>query len=147
MPKIDPNTLRRKPKTTFTAVLADSLSGVSQEHEFRILTANEMLAAQDEADQLALKHIDKQVPLGIVGDEVVHASRRAINVASVVAFAQTADDGPDRYTVKELLLLMASDEITNSVMSIYNKVLGSQEEESDEGNSHQTSGAPSPDAV
>lgn len=147
MPKINPNQLRRKPRTTFEGVLKDSLSGIEEKREFRYLTAAEALAAQDEADAIIEKYIKKAEPLGIVDGQPVFVSTTAANMAATVAFAQTAPDGDERYTPVELLLLMASDEMIVCITNIWMQVMSNAPEPEDSkddglGNSEETTGNP-----
>lgn len=144
MAKIDPNKLRRKPKGFFTQDVADSVNGVSHSLKFRFLSTTEMLAAQDDAEKLIQQYIVNGEPLGSVDGEPVHASTRAIHLASTLAFAQ---EGPleDRYSIVELLMLMASDEIVDGLTVAFNKIMkgAPKEDETLAGNSSKTTEGPS----
>lgn len=144
MAKIDPNKLRRKPKGTFTATLADSLSEVSQVVTFRYLSTAELLAAQDDADALRVQYIVNAEPIGSVDGQPVYVSTQAIQLASIMSFAQEAG-GADRYSAVELLMLMVSDEITDSLTEAFHKIMkgAPKEEETVMGNSSETTEAPS----
>lgn len=148
MPKINPDQLRRGAKATFQVELSDPESGVSDTITLRHLSAAEMLAFRDDAEQMIESYITQGEPVGSVGGEPVYVGQQTCHIAAGVAFAQVGQ--ADRYTPVELVMLMASDNICAQIVEAYAKLMKGQEktgQDDDQGNLGKTTAEPSHDAA
>ena len=127
MAKVDPNQIRLKPKSEFPGlVFGDSFSGIEVKQDYRGLRAVEILAAYQEAEPFIARHCGKDpIPFGSVDGVGIAVSPKVFQIAAVVSAAQTAEEA-ERYSIRELVTFMQSDECADGIRDIFDKVLGEE---------------------
>jgi hypothetical protein len=143
MPKVDPNQLRLKPRVEFPGlVFRDSFSNIEVTQDYRALRAVEILAAYQDAEPFIARFCGENAqPFGAVDGQPVAVSAKAFQIASVLSAAQTADE-EDRYSIRDFVLFMQSNEMADGIREIFDRVIEEESEVKTRGNLPPDSGTP-----
>jgi hypothetical protein len=152
--KLDPSSIKRPPapRREFKVKAGDQESVIV----VKKLGGTAVLAAFEDAARLVRKHITgegdpdesgyiKPEPIPPVDGQTVHASEQAFRCASLIEYAQVAEDH-DRYSSLELVILMALDDSFLEQAADIAGWIGEKPKDS-EGNSPGLSIEPSTDTV
>lgn len=140
--KLDPNKIKRPEaeRHSFDIQIGDDADTLV----IKKLGYTAIMAAQDEAARLTTEYVtgwgikgeDGYIPpndFPFIGDEVVHPSASAFDVACMVHYAQIVDKEEDRYSPIDLVLLMVDETIAVQLKAAYYWVMTRTAKKKDDG--------------